>query len=190
MAQLIPAAVFFLAVLALCTLRPGAGRIFLGLFYLVMAIGINVVLVVAAPHQFVALGTAAPLVPPYAWFFEHIVAQSPALFGLLAAAYEVAVGLLLLGRGRWVRWGALGGIVHLLGITPLGVWTLANPVGALALAALLRREYDRSLPEMLAAAVGGLRGRRVAPLLGRGGERPPTGREHVARRGTDAARHG
>ena len=168
MAPLIPSAVCFLIVLALCALRPGAGRIFLGVFYLVMAIGINVVLVVVAPHQFVALGTAAPLVPPYAWFFEQAVARSPALFGLLAAAYEVAVGLLLLGRGRWVKWGALAGIVHLLGITPLGVWTLANPVGALALAALLRRDYDRSLPEMLASAVGGPRGHRAAPQ--------PTGR--------------
>jgi hypothetical protein len=32
-------------------------------------------------------------------------------------------------------------------ITPLGVWTLANPLMALAL--LLRKEYARSLPEML-----------------------------------------
>jgi hypothetical protein len=162
MEQLIPWAVFCLAALTLCWLRPHAGRIFLGIFYLVMAIGVNVMLVLVAPAQFVGLGTDAPLVAPYAWFFENVVAQAPILFGLLAAAYEIAVGLALLGKGRWVTWGVIGGIAHLLAITPLGVWTLPNVVMVLALAALLRREYDRSLPELLASAVGNPLGRGMA----------------------------
>jgi len=37
--------IFILAVTALCLAKPNAGRIFLGLFYLAMAIGINIVLV-------------------------------------------------------------------------------------------------------------------------------------------------
>jgi hypothetical protein len=40
-----------LLVLILCVLRPNAERIFLGLFFLVMAIGVNVVLVFVAPDQ-------------------------------------------------------------------------------------------------------------------------------------------
>lgn len=165
MEQLIPWAVFCLVVLALCALRPGGGRIFLGIFYLAMALGVNVVLVLVAPDQFVALGTDAPLLRPYEWFFAEVVARAPLAFGLLAAAYEVAAGLLLLGKGRWVRWGAAAGIVHLLAITPLGVWTLANPILALALALLLRRDHDRSLPEMLTSAIVGLRGWRMSPHL-------------------------
>ncbi len=153
MTQLIPSAVFCVALLALCAVKPGVGRIFMGIFYLVMAIGVNLVLVLVAPDQFVALGTSEPLLSPYAWFFREVVALSPVLFGVLAAAYEVGVGLLLLSKGRWVKWGVAGGIAHLLVITPLGIWTLANPVMALALAALLRREYDRSLPEMLTSVL-------------------------------------
>ena len=49
MQQLITSAVLSLLVLILCVLRPNAGRIFLGLFFLVMAIGVNVVLVFVAP---------------------------------------------------------------------------------------------------------------------------------------------
>jgi hypothetical protein len=147
--QLIPSAVFMLAVLVLCLVRPNAGRIFLGIFFLVMALGVNVVLVMIAPDQFVALGTAAPLVPLYRWFFENVVALAPPLFGLLAAAYEITIALLMLSKGRHVKWGLLGGIVFLIGITPLGIWTLANPVMALALALLLRKEYDLSIIEML-----------------------------------------
>ncbi len=162
MEQLIPWTGFCLAVLVLCLVKPGAGRIFLGLFYLVMAVGINVVLVVVAPDQFVALGTSAPLVPLYHWFFAEVVTLSPILFGLLAAAYEIAVGLLLLARGRAVTWGVIGGSVHLIGITPLGVWTLANPFMALALAVLLRRTYDRSLPELVLGVAGALGRHRFA----------------------------
>ena len=64
MQQLITFAVFSMLVLLLCLVRPGAGRIFLGIFFLVMAIGVNVVLVLVAPGQFVALGTDAALIPP------------------------------------------------------------------------------------------------------------------------------
>jgi hypothetical protein len=147
--QLITFAVFRLLVLLLCLVRPGAGRIFLGIFFLVMAIGVNVVLVLISPDLFVGLGTNDALIPLYRLFFENVVAVAPPPFGLLAAAYEVSIALLMLSKGRYVKWGLIGGIVFLIAITPLGVWTLANPILALALAYLLTREYDRSLPEML-----------------------------------------
>lgn len=149
MEQLIPSAVFSLLVLAFCLVRPNAGRIFLGLFFLVMAIGLNVVLVLVAPEQFVALGTDAPLTSTYPWLFENVVALAPPVFGLLVAAYEVTIALMMLFGGRYAKWGLIGGIVFLLAITPLGVWTLANPVMALALALLQRETHDSSLPESL-----------------------------------------
>jgi len=114
-----------------------------------MAVGVNVVLVLVAPDQFVALGTDAPVVPLYRWFFGNVVALAPPLFGLLAAAYEVTIALMMLFKGRYVKWGLIGGIVFLIAITPLGVWTLGNPIMALALAYLLTKEYDRTFLEML-----------------------------------------
>ena len=102
MQQLITSAVLSLLVLILCVLRPNAGRIFLGLFLLVMPIGVNVVLVFVAPDQFVALGTNDAIVPRYRWFFENVAALAPPLFGLLAAAYEVAIALLMLSKVRKV----------------------------------------------------------------------------------------
>ena len=149
MEQLIPSLVFYLLVLVLCLVRPGAGRIFMGIFFLIMAIGVNGVLVLVAPDLFVALGTDAALVPLYQWFFENVVALAPPLFGLLAAAYEITIALMMLSKGRYAKWGLIGGIVFLVGITPLGVWTLANPVMALAVTFLLRKKYDRSFPEIL-----------------------------------------
>jgi hypothetical protein len=147
--QLITFALFSLLVLLLCLVRPGAGRIFMGIFFLVMAIGVNEVLVLVAPNLFVALGTNDAIIPLYRWFFENVVALAPPLFGLLAAAYEITIALMMLSKDKYVKWGLIGGIVFLIGITPLGVWTLANPILALTLAYLLTREYDRSLLEML-----------------------------------------
>jgi hypothetical protein len=145
----VPWAVFCLLVLLLCLLRPYAGRIFVGIFFLIMAVGVNVVLVLVAPDQFVALGTDAPIVPLYRWIFEHVVALAPPLFGLLAAVYEITIALMMLSKGQGVKWGLIGGIVFLIAITPLGVWTLGNPIMALALAYLLTKKYNRSFPEML-----------------------------------------
>ncbi len=153
MEQLIPSLVFYVLVLVVCLAKPGVGRVFVGFFFLLMAIGVNVVLVLVAPEQFVALGTDEPLVPLYRWFFENVVALAPSLFGLLAAAFEVTLALMMLSRERYVKWGLIGGIVFLLAITPLGVWTLANPVMALALTVLLRQEYRRSLAQMIGGAV-------------------------------------
>jgi hypothetical protein len=147
--QLVTFALFSLLVLLLCLVRPGAGRIFMGIFFLVMAIGVNVLLVLVAPNLFVALGTNDAIIPLYRWFFENVVALAPPLFGLLAAAYEITIALMMLSKDKYVKWGLIGGIVFLIGITPLGVWTLANPILALTLAYLLTREYDRSLLEML-----------------------------------------
>jgi hypothetical protein len=152
MQQLITFAVLSSLVLVLCVLRPNAGRVFLGLYFLVMAIGVNVVLVFVAPDQFVALGTNDAMVPLYRWFFENVVALAPPLFGSLAAAYEVAIALLMLSKGRYVKWGLIGGMAFLIGITPLGVWTLANPILAAEMAYLLTKEHERSFPEMLRLA--------------------------------------
>jgi hypothetical protein len=113
---------------------------------------VNVVLALVAPEQFVALGTDAPIFAPHEWFFGNVVALAPPVFGLLAAAYEIAVALLMLGKGRHVKWGLIGGIAFLLAIAPLGVWTLGNPI--MALAYLLTKEYDRSLPQMLGLGIG------------------------------------
>lgn len=171
MDQLLPSLVFYLFVLVLCLAKPGAGRVFVGVFFLVMAVGVNVVISLLSPDLFVGLGANAPLLTPYQWFFENVVASAPLLFGLLAAAYEVTIGSMMLYKGRYVKWGLIGGIVFLLGITPLGVWTLVNPVLALALVVLLRRQYVRSFPEIVGDAVRRRRGHAPATFAGRRVER-------------------
>lgn len=144
MEQLIPWAVFCTAVLMLCLLKPRAARVFVGIFFIIMAIGVNVVLSIAAPDQFVKLGTDTALIPFYAWVFQTFVAPAPQAAGILAATGETAVGLLILSGGRRARLGLLGAIIFLIIITPLGIWTLPNPIFAAGLVLLLRQDYPRN----------------------------------------------
>ena len=61
------------------------------------------------------------------------------------------VALLLLGRGKLVKLGLVGGILFFLGITPSIVMTLPSIIGAAGLAFLLTKEYNHSVLDMLRA---------------------------------------
>jgi hypothetical protein len=69
---------------------------------------------------------------------------------VLLIAFEVGVAVLVLSKGRQVRIGLLAAIAFMIGLAPLMSWyELANvPLVAGALA-LLARDYDRSLLDMV-----------------------------------------
>jgi hypothetical protein len=161
--QTIVWAAFCLAALGLALWRPGAGRRALGIFFIIMAVGVNVALVLAAPDRFVDLGTSAPLLPPYEWVFQHVIARAPAVFGLLVASFEITMGLLMIMGGQWGSLGLLGGIVFLLVIAPLGPWTVPNLIMAAALGAILLR--DPRLPSSLRGVSSGLQTRDGSTLV-------------------------
>jgi len=160
MTPLLVSTVFMLAVLALCLARPVAGRGFLGVFFLLMGLGVNLGFVLFAPEMFVELGAADPVVPLYAWFFTNLVAAAPALWGLAVVAFEAAVGVLLLQGGARARWGVAGAILFLVGITPLGPWTQANPILIVALTTLWFRRIDAAPVAALGRLARGGAGRR------------------------------
>ena len=114
---IIVSAVFILAVVILCFIKPNAGRLFLGFFFLVMAIGVNGSFTFTNPQAYVDYASGA-LIPLYRDFAMTIVDLNPVLFGLLLMAFEIAMGLLLHKRNS-VRIGLIGTIVFLIGIAPL-----------------------------------------------------------------------
>lgn len=119
---------------------PALTRRFLGGFFIVMGLGVNLVYVLLDPAGFVSIGTDAPLMGVYAWAFSTLVALWPIGFGVLLASYEVALGTMMIIGGRPGRWGLLAGVTFLVASTPLSTWTLPNLVLAAALIAILRRE--------------------------------------------------
>jgi hypothetical protein len=84
--QLIPWLIFCAAFLLFSLVRPNGARIFIGIFFIVMALGVNALLSFLAPELFVSIGTDGPLIPFYAWLFENVVAVAPAVVGIVAVA--------------------------------------------------------------------------------------------------------
>ncbi len=140
--------IFGALVLALCLWRPHAGRIFLGIFFALMA-AVHVVIVLTSPGLYAAIATTTWF-PPYRWFFGEVVARSPVFFGLLAGAAELAISLLILSKGRAVRMGLLGGLLSQVAIFGIGIESLGCLLIAAAFVVLLRYDYPHSLWEMIA----------------------------------------
>ena len=136
-----------LAMAVLCLAKPNAGRIFLGFFYLAMA-GINVILALSSPQSYIEMGENS-LIPLYRELFLQVVALNPALFVLPIAAFQIAMGLLILGKQRYVKVGLIGTIIFMIAITPLGIIQLPWLGMVLVQAFLLTKEFDKTFLEIL-----------------------------------------
>ena len=131
---------FTVVVAAFCVWRPQAARIFVGLFFGAMGLGVHGGLVLTDPERYVDFAAAAP------WAFYRdigttLTEPSPVAFGIVMLSIETVIAALILSRGRAVTWGLLGAIGFLLGITPLGLEELPNVVLAAGIAFLLTQEF-------------------------------------------------
>ena len=140
--------VFVVAVVILCLIKPNTGRIFLGLFFLAMALGVNGFFTFAYPQGYVDYASAA-LIPLYRDVALAVIELSPVGFGLLFIVFEIAMGLLLLHKRRSVKYGLIGTMVFLVGIAPLGFIQFPWLGLLIGQAYLLTREFETSFLETL-----------------------------------------
>jgi hypothetical protein len=117
---MIVSSVFVLAVMALCFFKPNAGRIFLGFFYLAMALGVNGSFTFANPQAYVDYADGA-LIPFYRTLTLSLISISPFLFGLLLMAFEITMACFILSRDRFVKIGLIGTMLFLAGMAPLSL---------------------------------------------------------------------
>jgi hypothetical protein len=157
----IVSSLFVLAVVILCLVKPNAGRIFLGLFFLVMAIGVNGSFTFTNPQGYVEYASGA-LIPLYRDIALTIVKLNPVLFGLLLMVFEIAMGLLLLHKGKSVRIGLIGTIVFLIGIAPLSFVQIPWLGLIIGEAYLLSKEFDTTFLEIIQSKLRS-RGSRESP---------------------------
>ena len=145
---IIISSVFVLAVVILCFIKPNAGRIFLGLFFLVMAIGVNGSFTFTNPQAYVEYASGG-LIPIYRDIALTIVKLNPMLFGLLLMSFEIAMGLLLLHKKKSVKIGLIGTMVFLIGIAPLGFIQFPWLGLIIGEAYLLTKEFDSTFLEII-----------------------------------------
>lgn len=131
---------FTIAVAAFCFWRPQAARIFVGVFFAVMGLGVHGGLIATDPQSYVDFAADAPWAA-YRDLSLWLVEPSPTAFGIFMLVFETVTAVLILSRGRYVTWGLLGAIVFLLGITPLGLEEVPNVILAAGLATLLTKDF-------------------------------------------------
>lgn len=139
---------FILTVVILCLTKPNAGRIFLGIFFLIMTIGVNGSFTFANPQAYLDYASEA-LIPLYRDVTLAVVELNPVLFGLALMAFEIAVGLLLLHKGRSVKIGLIGTMVFLIGIAPLSYVQIPWLGLIIGEAYLVTKEFDTTFLETI-----------------------------------------
>jgi hypothetical protein len=135
---------FALFLLVLAIFKPQAGRIIFGVFFLLMAWGVNLPMMLYDPSLYPAAGAHA-FIPLYRWFFTQVLALYPVPFILLLIAFETAIGLLTLSKGRWVKLGLGLGMLFCLGIAWIGFEGVWVPAVAVAPLVMLRKDFPVSV---------------------------------------------
>ena len=145
---IIVSSVFVVAVIMLCLIKPNAGRIFLGLFFLVMAIGVNGSFTFTNPQGYVEYASGA-LIPFHRDIALTVVELNPVLFGLLLMGFEIAMALLLLHKQKSVKIGLIGTMGFVIGIAPLSLVQIPWLGLVIAEAYLLTKEFDTTFLEAI-----------------------------------------
>ncbi len=140
---------FVLAVVILCFARPNAGRIFLGFFYLAMALGVNGSFTFGNPQAYLDYANEA-LIPFYGKVFIFVLnLVSPLVFGLLLMVFEITMALLLLYKQKFVKAGLVGTMLFLIAMIPLS-WLQVPWLGlVIAKFHLLKQEFDKPFLALL-----------------------------------------
>ncbi|HVK39659.1 MAG TPA: hypothetical protein VNA88_14080 [Candidatus Kapabacteria bacterium] len=131
--------------------RPNCARIVIGLFFIAMSLGVNLMFVLVDARSFVALGSDSFL-PFYRELFETHVAAHPVAFALPAVVFELAIGVMMLFGGRVARFGMIGAVLFLVGIAPLNLATTPNVILAFAILLLVLRHDPKRAGELVAAS--------------------------------------
>lgn len=140
MRQLAVAAAVYSTLTGLAYWRPSVGRRALGVFFAIMGLAWNGTTTVKAPEQFPMLARRAP----WAWYRRAGLAltePAPRAFGSAMTVGETAVAAAILSPDPAARLGLLAVTAFALGITPLGPYTLGNPILALGALHLARRPW-------------------------------------------------
>jgi hypothetical protein len=139
---------FTVAVAAFCVWRPQPARIFVGLFFGVMALGIHGGLIATNPQSYVDFAADAPWTL-YRDIGLWLTEPNPMVFGVFMLLFETVTAALILSRGRYVTWGLIGAVLFLVGITPLGLEEVPNVILAAGIAFLLTQDFPTDVVTML-----------------------------------------
>ena len=139
---------FTVGVAAFCVWRPQPARIFVGLFFCAMGLGIHGAFIFTNPQSYVDFAADAPWAI-YRDIGTSLTEPSPLAFGIFMLTFETITAVLILSRGRLVKGGLLAAILFLIGITPLGLEEVPNLILAAGMGFLLNQDFPTDVWTML-----------------------------------------
>jgi len=145
---IIVSSVFVLVTVIFCIAKPNPGRIFLGVFFIIMAIGVNGYFTFTNPHSYVEYASGS-LIPLYRDVALAVVKLNPVLFGVLLITFEIVMGLLLLHKHTSVKIGLINTMAFLIGIAPLSFTQIPWLGLVIGQAYLLTKEFDATFLETM-----------------------------------------
>jgi hypothetical protein len=145
--------VLSLILIAVSLKKPNVARIGLGIFFLLMAIGVNGLVTLLNPLLYVNYGQEA-LITLYRDLCINIIALNPRVFGLLLILYEILIGLLMLHKGIYVKVGLVGAILFLIVISPVSLMQIPWLGLAIAPAYLLTKDFEKTFWDTLRSRFG------------------------------------
>jgi uncharacterized membrane protein YphA (DoxX/SURF4 family) len=84
--------------------------------------------------------------PFYRSLLLQVALPNATLISALVVVFELAVGVMVLSKGKFVRWGLICSGLWCLFVWPaMGWYTLVSPLLLIIPWLLMRREYDRSV---------------------------------------------
>jgi hypothetical protein len=118
-------------------------RIVLGGMYLVGAL-MHLYFALFSPQAYAGLAQSA-LIPLYRMIFSEIVPPYAIVFGIIAAAVELGVGILILSSGSTMRWGLGAATALQILLAPLGFWGFANVALAVVQTYVLTSSFEKTV---------------------------------------------
>ncbi len=148
LAPIITGILLSLIMIGISLRKPNTGRIILGIFFLVMAIGVNGTFTLFNPQSYVEYSQGA-LLSIYRELGTNIISLNPVVFGLLLIGYEITIGLLMLYKGKFVKAGMIGSILFLIAIAPVSLIQIAWLGLAITPAYLSTKNFETSFWEIM-----------------------------------------
>lgn len=128
--------------------KPNGARIFLGIFFIIMGLGINVPFLLIKPNFIAEYGQGAWF-PLYRTLTDLIIKPYPYLFGILLICFEITMGVLLLGKKKSVKIGLIGTMLFIIMLSPLYKSQLAWTISIIGHIFLLKKEFNTSFIELI-----------------------------------------
>lgn len=117
-------------------------RILFGMFFIVMAL-LNTRLAINNPDlydEFITEDTT--LLPLYNTIWQDVVVPAMPYFLAVLVSFELLVGVLILSRGKYVRWGLLAALIFSAALIPANSYTVMNIAFIILALWLLQDQYE------------------------------------------------